>query len=265
MRELVYELHDVEFNYQGCKPVIDGVSFAISQGESVAILGANACGKSTLMHVLDGLYFAQSGQVKSYGTLLTEESVETAPFSRQFRQKVGFLFQNSDAVLFNSTVEEELCFGPLQLRLPAEQIVQRVEDVIKMFGIEHLRDRSPQTLSGGEKKKVALAAIITCGCRVILLDEPSASLDPRMQQWLSEFLNVLHDSGITLIMSSHDLHFVSEVSDRALILSEEHKLVYDGPIAEALADLDMLRSVNLIHAHTHKTDGRSHEHVVGGE
>ncbi|MHB1461916.1 MAG: energy-coupling factor ABC transporter ATP-binding protein [Armatimonadota bacterium] len=263
MSKNVFDVDNITYSYPRCQPVLRNITFQVNQGESVAVLGANACGKSTLMHLLDGLYFPQSGAVKAYRTILTEESVETPPFARQFRQQVGFLFQNSDAALFCNTVEEELAFGPLQLRLPAEQIETRVEDVIKMFGIEHLRHRSPQTLSGGEKKKVALAAIVCCGSKVILLDEPSASLDPRMQQWLSDFLNQLHEAGVTLIMSSHDLHFVSEVSDRALILSEEHRLVYDGPVADALADLNMLRSVNLIHAHAHKQDGRVHEHVIG--
>jgi cobalt/nickel transport system ATP-binding protein len=184
---------------------------------------------------------------------LTEVGVETPPFSRQFRQQVGFLFQNSDAQLFCTTVEEELAFGPLQLRLPPDQVTARVEDALGLFEIGRLRDRSPQTLSGGEKKRVALAALFTCGPRVILLDEPSASLDPRTQQWLVEFLDALHRSGVTLVIASHDLDFVTETTDRALILSEEHRLVYDGPVADGLADLDLLLRANLIRAHAHRT------------
>lgn len=260
MSQVIFEVGGVSYSYPGGKPVLEDVAFTVNQGESVAILGANASGKSTLLHLLDGLYFPQEGQVRAFTTALTEDSVETLPFSRQFRQNVGFLFQNSDAQLFCSTVEEELAFGPLQLRLPVAEVEKRVEDVIKMFKMEHLRDRSPQTLSGGEKKRVALATIITCGPKVILLDEPSAGLDPRTQQWLTEFLGVLHKSGVTLIMSSHDLSFVAEISERALILSENHKLVYDGAVGEALADLDLLLSVNLIHAHTHKHNDRIHEH-----
>lgn len=260
MSEVVFEVGGIAYSYPGGKPVLEDIGFTINRGESVAVLGANATGKSTLLHLLDGLYFAQKGQVKAFATALTEDSVETPPFSRQFRQKVGFLFQNSDAQLFCSTVDEELAFGPLQLRLPTVEVENRVDDVVRMFEIEHLRDRSPQTLSGGEKKRVALASIIACGPRVILLDEPSAGLDPRTQQWLTEFLGVLHESGVTLITSSHDLSFVAEISERALILSEDHRLVYDGAVREALADLDLLLSVNLIHAHVHKHNGRVHEH-----
>ncbi len=263
MNKIIYTCDHATFAYQNGAPVVKDICFTITEGESVAILGANACGKSTLMHLLDGLYFTQFGHISAYGTVLTEESVESMPFAREFRQRVGFLFQNSDTMLFCNTVEEELQFGPLQLRLSHDEVHTRVEDVIRMFEIEHLRSRSPQTLSGGEKKKVALAALITCGCRVILLDEPSASLDPRMQQWLSEFLCTLNEAGITLIMSSHDLHFVSEVSDRALIISEQHELVYDGPVNKALSDFDLLRSVNLIHTHKHKSDSHEHEHIIG--
>jgi len=236
------------------------IDFSVKAGECVALLGANASGKSTLLHLLDGLYFPTQGSVAAFGRELTEESVETPPFSREFRQQVGFLFQNSDAQLFCTTVEDELAFGPLQLRLPAGEVETRVLDTLRLFGIEHLRARSPQTLSGGEKKKVALASIITCGPRVILADEPSAGLDPRTQAWLTEFVVLLKRSGVTLIAASHDLSFVAETADRALILSEDHRLVYDGTVRDALSDLDLLLSVNLIHAHAHLHDGTVHVH-----
>lgn len=256
----IYRVDNLGYSYPGGRTVLDSVSFAVTAGESLSILGANASGKSTLLHILDGLYFPCSGQVKAFGTILTEENVETPPFSRYFRQNVGFLFQNSDAQLFCATVEEELAFGPLQLRLTPVDVERRVTDTLQMLQIEHLRGRSPGALSGGEKKKVALAAILACGPKVILLDEPSTGLDPRTQQWLVEFIGLLRASGITLITSSHDLSFVAEISERTLILSEEHLLIHDGPTQQALADLDMLLSANLIHAHSHKHNGRAHVH-----
>jgi len=256
----VYIVDNLGYSYPGGISVLDGISFTVTEGESIAILGANASGKSTLLHILDGLYFPSTGQVSAFGTVLTEVGVETPPFSRHFRQNVGFLFQNSDAQLFCTTVEEELAFGPLQLRLTPDEVECRVTDVLRMLQIEHLRGRSPGALSGGEKKKVALAAVLACGPRVILLDEPSTGLDPRTQQWLIEFIGLLRDSGITLITSCHDLSFVAETSERTLILSEDHRLIYNGPTKQALADLDMLLSANLIHAHAHKHDGTVHEH-----
>ncbi len=260
MPEHIFEVEGICYSYSGGSPVLRDIGFSIQAGECVAILGANASGKSTLLHLLDGLYFPTLGRISAFGGALTEESVETLPFSRKFRQQVGFLFQNSDAQLFCTTVEEELAFGPLQLRLRAEEVERRVDDTLRLFEIEHLRARSPQTLSGGEKKKVALAGIITCGPRVVLADEPSSGLDPRTQQWLTEFLARLRASGVTLIIASHDLSFVAEIADRTLILSEDHRLVHDGPARDALSDLDLLLSVNLIHAHAHLHDGAVHAH-----
>ncbi len=260
MTEPIFEVRNIHYSYPDGSEGLSGVGFSIAGNESVAILGANASGKSTLLNLLDGLCFPNRGEIIAFGKVLTEESVETPPFSRQFRQQVGFLFQNSEAQLFNSTVEEELAFGPLQLRLPAGEVERRVNDALRLLEIENLRDRPPQKLSGGEKKKVALASILACAPRVILLDEPSAGLDPRTQQWLIEFMAELRHAGTTLITASHDLSFVAETSERALILSEDHRLVYNGPAGEALSNLDLLLSANLVHAHTHIHDGKPHLH-----
>jgi len=260
LSELIYAVENLCYNYPGSSAVLDDVSFSVNEGESIAVLGANASGKSTLLHILDGLYFAGSGKVKAFGTELTESSVESSPFAGVFRQRVGFLFQNSDSQLFCSTVEEELAFGPLQLKISKEAREERINDILQLLQIEHLRDRSPAALSGGEKKKVALASILTCGPSVILLDEPSTGLDPRTQQWLIEFLQVLHTSGITLITASHDLSFVAETCERALVLSEQHRLLFDGPARQALGNLEMLLSANLIHAHAHIHNGQVHIH-----
>ena len=260
MSDMIFKVENVGYRYPGGEAALMDIGFSVRAGESVAILGANASGKSTLLHLLDGLYFADYGRIEAFGTALTEQGVETSPFSREFRRKVGYLFQNSDAQLFCATVEEELAFGPLQLRLRRAEVEGRVNDTARMLGIEHLLERCPQSLSGGEKKKVALAGVISCGPSVILLDEPSAGLDPRTQQWLTEFMGALWQSGVTLITSSHDLSLVAEVSRRVLILSEDHRLIYDGPVADALADLDLLLSANLIHAHAHVHEGKVHVH-----
>ena len=260
VNDIVFKASGISYSYPGGAAVLNEISFEVRQGERAAILGANASGKSTLLHLLDGLYFPSEGRIEAFGRELTEEGVETPPFSREFRQKVGFLFQNSDAQLFCSTVEEELAFGPLQLGLSAEEVEHRVDETLRLFGVEHLRRRSPGALSGGEKKKIALAGLVTCSPEVILLDEPSAGLDPRTQQWLVEFLEVLHKAGMTFVTCTHDLGFAADVADRALVLSEDHGLAYDGPLNEALDDLDLLLSVNLIHAHAHLHDGEIHEH-----
>ena len=260
MSEEIFKVADVDYYYPGGLCALRGISFSVSRGESVAVIGANASGKSTLLHLLDGLYFAARGEVRAFGAVLTERGVETPPFSREFRKQVGFLFQNSDAQLFCPTVEEEVAFGPLQLRLPAGEVKQRVDDTLRLFEIEDLRARSPQSLSGGEKKKVALAGTIACGPKVILMDEPSAGLDPRTQAWLAEFIGALRKSGVTLIVASHDLSFVAEIAERALILSEDHQILFDGRFREALDNLELLLSANLIHEHAHVHDGKVHLH-----
>jgi cobalt/nickel transport system ATP-binding protein len=244
MADPVYSVKDIAFSYPGSSPVLQDISFEVHPGERIAVMGANACGKSTLLHLLDGLYFADSGVIRAYGTPLTEDSVESQPFMHLFRSKVGFLFQNSDAQLFCPTVEEELEFGPLQMG--TDDVRSRVDDMLHLFEIDHLRKRAPHTLSGGEKKRVALASLMTCSPAVILLDEPGSGLDPRTLRWFGSLFESLHRSGVTLIMSSHDLGFVEETADRALILSEEHSLIYDGPAPEALKNKELLESVNLI-------------------
>jgi cobalt/nickel transport system ATP-binding protein len=256
----VFELSQVTYAYPGGRPVLRDISFTIHAGESVAVLGANASGKSTLLHLLDGLYFPGAGDVLALGRKLTEDNVETPPFSHEFRRQVGFLFQNSDAQLFSATVEDELAFGPLQLQIPATEVETRVRDVLRLLEIEPLRERSPQTLSGGEKKKVALASILTSGPQVILADEPSAGLDPRSLQSLVELLAMLRGSGITLITATHDLSIVPDIAERVIVLSEDHQIAADGPVATVLADLDLLLRVNLIHEHAHAHGNLTHVH-----
>lgn len=257
----IFAVEGVWYRYnQRSTHVLKDISFDIHAGEQVAILGANASGKSTLMHLLNGLYFAETGRIEAFGHNLNEESIETPPFSIEFRQKVGLLFQNSDAQLFCASVEDELAFGPLQLGLPQSEVDKRVVETLDLLGISHLRNRLPQTLSGGEKKMVALAGLITCAPQVILMDEPTAGLDPRTQYWLIEFMGTLRDAGVTLVTASHDLNFVAETCKRALIISEDHRLVYDGTTEAALSDLDLLLSANLIHSHMHRHGVTTHTH-----
>jgi len=260
LKKKIFSVEDVSFSYPGGSMVLSGISFSVYEEESVAILGANASGKTTLLHLLDGLYFPSRGKIFAFGEELTDSKLDRDPFGSFFRQRVGLLFQNADAQLFCATVEEELAFGPLQMRLSEEEVRRRVEDALKLFEIEGIRNRTPQTLSGGEKKKVALASVISCAPRVILLDEPSSGLDPRTQQWLTEFMIKLHQAGITLITASHDLSLVAETAERALILSEDHRLIYNGPIKDALSNLELLLSANLVHSHTHIHNGTPHIH-----
>jgi cobalt/nickel transport system ATP-binding protein len=256
----IFEVRNAGFSYPGGVVGLVDASLTVAVGERIALLGANASGKSTLLQLLDGLQFAQTGSVLAFGTKLTEAAAETPPFSRFFRRQVGFLFQNSDVQLFSPTVEDEIAFGPLQLRLPQDEVRQRVEDMLQILGLQALRDRAPHTLSGGEKKRVALASLLSVGPSVLLLDEPTTGLDPRSQQALLELVAELHHAGLTTITATHDLGFAAEIASQAVVLSEEHRIVRDAPMREVLGDLDLLLQVNLIHSHAHEHGSYTHVH-----
>ncbi len=260
MPNVIFELNQVSFAYPGHPESVSGVSFCVRAGERVALLGANGSGKSTLLHLLDGLYFPTRGAITAFGQPLSEEGLERPPFGPDFRRQVGFLFQNSDAQLFCATVEEELAFAPLQLRWPKAEIRQRIADTLALLEITHLRERTPQYLSGGEKKRVALASLLIVGPSVLLLDETTAGLDPRSQSMLLEILAQLAEGGITLITATHDLELIPHLAERGLVLSEDHRLIADAPAETVLRDDELLLSVNLIHAHTHRHGEVVHRH-----
>jgi len=256
----VFELTDVGYQYDNGVTALRNITLTIQPGERIAILGANGCGKSTLIRILDGLAFPQTGTITAFGSQLTETSLNREETAFTFRRKVGFVFQNSDAQLFSPTVREEIAFGPRQLGLSREQIHQRIRDLSDLLGIEAILDRAPFQLSGGEKKRVAIACTLAVNPDVILLDEPTSGLDPRAQYWLVELLVKLHDSGKTLITATHDLNIVATIADRAIVFSEEHRIVADGPCNTILADLPLLQHVNLIHPNLHRHNGIFHAH-----
>jgi cobalt/nickel transport system ATP-binding protein len=267
--ETVFSVEGVRFAYPGQPPCLDGVSFEVRRGERLALVGANGSGKSTLLHLLDGLYFPSEGRVAYLGSPLTEDALESAPFGPRFRQEVGFLFQSSDAQLFCPTVEDELAFGPLLMGWTQDEVLRRIEDTLGLFEISRLRLRSPAGLSAGEKKRVALASLLVLAPSVLLLDEPTAGLDPRSQSLLLEILEALHARGLTLVTATHDLTLLPHLADRVRVLSEEHRLVADGEPEHVLADTDLLLAVNLIHAHSHRhgrlVHSHPHQHVVAHE
>lgn len=256
----VFRLSGVEYRYGDAIVALRDVSLTIARGEKIAILGANGCGKSTLIRMLDGLILPCEGRLEAFGESLTEEKLRNEAFARRFRRRVGFVFQNSDAQLFSPTVREEIAFGPLQMGLPREEVERRIEDTAGLLDITRLLDRPPFRLSGGEKKKVAIAGTLVINPDVILLDEPTNGLDPRSQRWLVELLVALHAAGKTLVTATHDLAIVPEIADRVLVFSEEHTPAAEGPSREILADSDLLLRVNLIHEHYHRHGDTVHSH-----
>lgn len=239
---------------------LDGVDLTIESGQHVAIVGANGSGKSTLLKMLDGLVFCDSGTIMANGRALTEDALEDPAFRREFRSRVGFVFQDADVQLFCNTVFDELAFGPLQLGLPHDDVRSRVAEVAEALRIEKLLDRAPYMLSGGEKKRVAIASVLTMRPQVLLMDEPTNALDPRSQVWLLDVLGRWKAEGRTVVIATHDLSAAAESCDRMVVLSEDHTVVADGTPDEVLSGRELLLAVNLIHEHEHRHDGSRHMH-----
>jgi cobalt/nickel transport system ATP-binding protein len=258
----LFELSEVRYSYPQAHALAH-ISFEVSQGESLVVLGANASGKSTLLHLMDGLIFPQEGFVRAFGRELSEELLANSEFARRFRRDVGLLFQSAEAQLFCPSVREEIAFGPLQLDIPPAEVESRVQELSAALRLEALADRAPHELSGGEQKKVALASVLASGPSVLLLDEPTGGLDPRSQRWLVELLKELRSVGKTLVAATHDLSVVEEIADRVLVLTEDGRLAAQGDPTAILDDTELLLSANLIHEHVHIHGDVSHRHPHG--
>jgi cobalt/nickel transport system ATP-binding protein len=263
MGQNVFEVKDLTYSCLGKFPALCGIDLDINERERIALLGANGSGKSSLLNILNGLAFPQKGEIKFRGQRLSEESLRDEGFNGLFRKTVGFVFQNSDAQLFSSTVWDEIAFGPIQLGLSRAEVEGRVIDLLKMLHIENLSERPPYQLSGGEKKKVAIASTLAINPDVLLLDEPTNGLDPRTQSWLVELLEELHRVGKTLVTATHDLNIVERISDRVIVLAEDHTVAAEGSASEVLENRPLLLEVNLIHDHLHRHDGIAHTHAHG--
>ena len=247
--EIVFDVREVSFAYDGKQTALEEVSFQVREGESLAILGANGCGKSTLLKLLDGLYFPSKGTIATFGKPLTEAALRDDDFNFAFRRKVGLVFQDTDVQLFSASVMEEVAFAPLQLGLSREEVNQRVEGALQDLRIEALRSRPPHRLSGGEKRRVALASLLSLNPQVWLLDEPTSGLDPRSQSWLVEFVLKLRAEGRTVITATHDLEVAEEIATGVHVFDENHRLVASGTPAEILSNHDLLHRCNLSHYH----------------
>ncbi len=255
----LFTVEDVSFAYNS-QVALKGVNLTVHAGDRIAILGANGSGKSTLLKLLDGLYFATSGRVCAFGDELSEQALQDDARAFEFRRRVGLVFQDPDVQLFSPTVWDEVTFAPLHLGLPKAEIVERAEWAMNLLDIAKLRDRAPHRLSGGEKKKVALASVLALRPDVWLLDEPTAALDPRSQTRLLDFIEELGRQGMTVITATHDLDIVEEIADRVVMFCEEHEIAGEGTPQEVLSDYERLVACNLIHEHRHKHAGKEHAH-----
>jgi cobalt/nickel transport system ATP-binding protein len=241
--DTVFELKNVSYFYTKTVPALIDISFDVKLKEKLFILGANGSGKSTLLKLMDGLIYPHEGQIRFLGKVIGDKRTFD---EYEFRRRVGFVFQDSDVQLFNTTVFDEIAFAPLQMGMKKEEVEKLVNEILTSFGIEKLKDRPPHRLSGGEKKKVALASVMAIEPKILLLDEPTNGLDPRSKKWFLSKLEELNQKGTTLVVATHDLDMAKNFSDRIIILNEDHKIEAIGSPEEILNDEKLLLKANLI-------------------
>lgn len=200
------------------------VNLHVEKGDSLVIQGPNGCGKSTLIKLLNGIIFPTEGCYHYQEYEITEKALKDVRFAKWFHQQMGYVFQNADTQLFCGSVEEEVAFGPIQMGLPEAEVKRRTEDCLRLFDIEKLRERPPYHLSGGEKRKVSLACILSLNPEVLILDEPLAGLDEKTQDMLLEFLKNFHKAGKTLITITHNRQLAGTLGTKFAYMNEEHEL-----------------------------------------
>ena len=241
------KLNNINYQYED-NTALKNVNLEIKENEKVALLGSNGSGKSTLLRIIAGLYFAK-------GEYIFENTKITKKNAKILRKNLGILFQNPDSMIFNPTVYDEISFSLREFGF--SDIKDRVKKIADEFNIAHLLKKSPLKLSGGEKQKVILASILAYNPKVLLLDEPTTAMDPRTTGW---FIDFLIDLNKTIVLATHDLAVAYETCDRAVVLSEEHEIIYDGDMEELMQNLDILIKANLIHKHKHKHKRFIHSH-----
>lgn len=239
------KLENISFTYKN-KIALDNINVHVKEGESIAIIGPNGSGKSTVLKLLNGIIFSNQGKYMFDNNEINEHTLKDTKFLKSFHKKLGFVFQNSDAQLFCSTVFEELAFGLMQMQLPEEEVNKRVRDCLNLLNIDKLKEEHPYNLSGGEKKRVAIASVLAINPEVITLDEPMNGIDPKGKRFLKQLLIDLNKCGKTIICATHDFEYIEEIFDRAIVFSEDHKIIRDDKYENIINDQDFLRKYNII-------------------
>ena len=234
------EVKNIKYSYNADYQALKGVSLKVEKGEMVALLGKNGAGKSTLFLQLNGIYQPDEGQVFIDGEELKYDKKSLL----KFRQKVGIVFQNPDDQIFAPTVEEDVAFGPLNLGLSMEEVQDRVEEALARVGMSGFEKKAPHHLSGGQKKRVAIAGILAMKPEIMVLDEPTAGLDPQGVVDLSKLLRELNDEGITIIISTHEVDLVPNYAERVFVLVDG-LLIAEGTPKEIFAKPEILEQANL--------------------
>jgi cobalt/nickel transport system ATP-binding protein len=258
--EYIISLNDINYAYFGKIVALRDISLHIRKGEMFAVIGQNGSGKTSLLNIINGLIFPDAGYYSYKGIRIDEQSLRSRSASADLRSSMGYIFQNPDMQLFCPTVMDELLFAPLQLGYPDQEANERAIQTLEALGITYLKDRSVTMLSGGEKKKVAIASVLTMNPEVLLVDEPLSGIDPKTQTFFVELLLQLNRAGKTIIFTTHHLDLIDHLQPRVAVLSDEHTIRKTGTASEILNDKEFLISVNMIHEHAHEHDGEIHKH-----
>lgn len=253
--EPLFSLKGVKYVYNKRHLALAGIDLEVTSGEQIVFLGANGSGKSTLLKLLDGILAPSSGTMRALGRDV--EAVAAGDDAFRFHREVGLVFQDPDIQLFSATVFDDVAFGPLQLGLSQQEVKTRCEEALQQMDIAHLANRAPFELSGGEKKRAAIASVLSLHPDVLLLDEPTASLDPRTKWVLVNLIQKLAQTGKTIITATHELEIVPIIATRVVVIGEERCILADGTPETILRDRDLLIRANLIHESLHPQDERA--------
>ena len=239
----VIELEDVSYTYPDGTDALNRISIRIDEGESAAIAGPNGAGKSTLLLIMAGLVAPSSGEVRIFGRKIGKKDIGRAESMSDIRKRIGIVFQDADTQLFSATVYDDVAFGPMHLGIGEDEVDEMVKSTLKFLGITHLSERHPYDLSGGEKRKAAIATALVSSPDVLLLDEPTADLDPKNRREFVELLKKVKEDGKTIVIATHEMDILPEVVERMIVLNGE--IAREGSIGEVMLDEKLLERANL--------------------
>ncbi len=238
LKETILQIKGLYYSYTNEKDTLNNINIDIYKGEKIAVLGSNGAGKSTFFLNVNGVLKPKSGEIIYKGKIITKKDLN------ELRKNVGIVFQDADNQIIASTVLAEVSFGPMNLKLPKDEVIKRVDEAMRYMNISDFKDRPPHYLSGGEKKRVSIADIIAMKSEVIIFDEPTASLDPLNAEMLEEVLDKLSSEKKTLLISTHDVDFAYRWADRVVVFSNGN-IIGDGTPIEIFKNEEILRNANL--------------------
>ena len=238
IKEKILEIKGLYYAYTSEKYTLNNINLSICKGEKIAVMGSNGAGKSTYFLNINGVLKPKSGEIIYNGKVIEGKNLN------ELRKNVGIVFQDADNQIIASTVLAEVSFGPMNLKLPKDEVIKRVDEALKYMNISDFKDRPPHYLSGGEKKRVSIADIIAMKSEIIIFDEPTAALDPLNAEMLEEVLEKLSSEKKTLLISTHDVDFAYRWADRIVVFSDG-MIIGDGTPIEIFKNNEILKNANL--------------------